>query len=969
MRKIGVVIGSLLLAFAMLPSAFAAAGGPPATFTTINFGADEGNHCKNGQPDATTIVNCNIYEGKQYVWLNGGPENAALANGMYFFAVLVPGGQPDPNDGGAKNLSDTTAAPYGSGALNADGSAIPSGDARGNRTFEVSGGVVAYAGSHSFDSNKIRLMPYDDTTNEGGVYILAICKLSSDDAAVDPKDCKYDAFKVQTPEAPVTVQAVLSGTKYLDANTNGQMDPGETGLPNWTITISDGTTTSTASTDSAGDWSFTTPAVAEGTPETFTVSEVQQSGYAQTGNTVDQSSATGGVTVALSNKIYALTLPNTGPGSASGLNFGNIPLASALTASKSATPAFTRTFKWDISKDVDKTELDIAAGGSATFTYTVSVTHDAGADSGWNVSGNITVANSNSAAATIDSITDAINDGNAVCAVTGTFPATIAASDSSIFAYSCSYSAAPAASGQTNTATVAWSQQTLGNATLLVAGSATATADISWGAPTTIVDGSVSVSDALDSSSPRSFSYTDASPSTFTYSHTFTGDPAGTCTTHDNTATFTTNTSRTTGSASQTVKVCVGADLTVTKTATPTFTRTYNWNISKAVDKTLVKQVGGTATFNYTVVAAQTGFVDSAWAVSGTITVSNPNDWEAITATVTDAIDNGGTCTVTNGTNVSILAGGSVTFVYACTYTAAPNPLTGGTNTATAAWDKTTSATPNASATGSAAVSFTTPTSAVNKTITVTDTFNGGTPTTLGTLTATDGAPFTTRTFTYSHSISVPAFDCKSYTNTATIVETGQNASQTVTVCGPEKTGALTMGFWQNKNGQGIISGGASTAGVCNSATWLRQYAPFQDLSATATCAGVATYVSNVIKAASSAGDSMNPMLKGQMLATALDVYFSDAALGGNKIGAPGPIGGDSVDLTKICTNIPTCTTFVNSSSAFGGAASMTVSQILTYAASQSNAGGSTWYANLKSTQELAKDVFDAINNQVAFAP
>src|SRR5439155_5286704 len=107
--------------------------------------------------------------------------------------------------------------------------------------------------------------------------------------------------------------------------------------------------------------------------------------------------------------------------------------------------------------------------------------------------------------------------------------------------------------------------------------------------------------------------------------------------------------------------------------------------------------------------------------------------------------------------------------------------------------------------------------------------------------------PFATQTFTYSRSISVPAFDCKSYTNTATIVETGQTGSQTVTVCGREKTGGLTMGFWQNKNGQGIITGGAATAAVCNSGTWLRQYAPFQDLSVTANCAAVASYVYNVV--------------------------------------------------------------------------------------------------------------------------
>jgi hypothetical protein len=46
-----------------------------------------------------------------------------------------------------------------------------------------------------------------------------------------------------------------------------------------------------------------------------------------------------------------------------------------------------------------------------------------------------------------------------------------------------------------------------------------------------------------------------------------------------------------------------------------------------------------------------------------------------------------------------------------------------------------------------------------------------------------------------------------------------------------ERSGALTMGFWRNKNGQAIITAGAATKTVCNSATWLRQYAPFQDLS------------------------------------------------------------------------------------------------------------------------------------------
>ena len=43
--------------------------------------------------------------------------------------------------------------------------------------------------------------------------------------------------------------------------------------------------------------------------------------------------------------------------------------------------------------------------------------------------------------------------------------------------------------------------------------------------------------------------------------------------------------------------------------------------------------------------------------------------------------------------------------------------------------------------------------------------------------------------------------------------------------------GARTMGFWQNKNGQGIIKGEAPT-GPCPSGTWLRQFHPFSDLPA-----------------------------------------------------------------------------------------------------------------------------------------
>lgn len=606
-----------------------------AAFTTVNEGIDGAGHCQNGNP----LVNCNIYDGKQYVWMNGGPVAASLGDGTYFFAVLDPGSQLDPNDGAQGNLSDTTAT-----SANDQGT----GDAYTNRTFSILGSTVSYSGLHTFDSNLIRLMPYDDTSNPGGVYILAICSLANG-THVAPQDCKYDAFKINT--------------------------------------------------------------------------------------------------------------------------------------------------------------------------------------------------------------------------------------------------------GQTQ-------------------------------------------------SNP---------------------------------------------------------DLGVSKTAFTSYTNTYNWSIGKSADKTTVKQVGGSVSVTYTITLTNTGQTPSAWQASGDITINNSSsvtfvgvsltDWVTDAANVRDPnVGTKGTCLSQSGLTIPP---GATSVAYTCTWSAKPSGFpTAETNNVEIDWDQAAYSTPDSFATANAPIDWgsanVTP---VNDCVNVTDSFNGANPAThlgqfcasgvytldsglSGTAYANLAVSYTAPTFTltYSRSISVPQFGCTPFPNTATITETGLQDGSSVTLCGPAKTGALTMGFWQNKNGQGIIKNSASTAGVCNLTTWLRQYAPFQDLSASASCLTVATYVYNVIKAANASGSSMNAMLKAQMLATALDVYYSDTALGGNKIGAPAPIGGVAIDLTKVCAMIDgsggtaTCSgNYENVSSAFGGASSLTVSQMLSYAASQSNAGGSVWYGQVKATQGLAKDAFDAINNQVAF--
>ena len=49
-----------------------------------------------------------------------------------------------------------------------------------------------------------------------------------------------------------------------------------------------------------------------------------------------------------------------------------------------------------------------------------------------------------------------------------------------------------------------------------------------------------------------------------------------------------------------------------------------------------------------------------------------------------------------------------------------------------------------------------------------------------------------------------------------------------------------------------------ATGGVCDVGTWLRRYSPYTDLSATASCRTVASYVATLLGAANASGATMN---------------------------------------------------------------------------------------------------------------
>jgi hypothetical protein len=396
----------VVLSLAVVLTASAVGG---AAFTTFNPSVDGffKEVCKN------SIINCNIYGAKEYVWLNGGPDaNHLKPDGMYFFAVLEPGGQPNPNDRGSvpdKNLSDDY-------------------DSYTNRVFRIENGeVIEYTGTHWLDSGTrdacktkggclpdgeppfIRLFPYSDTTNPGGVYILAICSLE-DGYPVNPRDCKYDAFKVKAGEN--TAEFELFGMKFLDVNTNGKYDDGEQGLKEWTITIK-GTgflgevIDATAVTGVDGTWSFKKSYTYKtGTalvPAELTICEVLKDGWRQSYPSPDP--------------CHKVTIQPSSYAAVYYLDFGNF--YEKLDVDKTVVTYFERTHKWAIDKKVEtedgwthngypKVWLYVDGRGDELVKWIVDVAYKGYDDSKHNVSGDITIKNSGNSDAVIKSVEDVL---------------------------------------------------------------------------------------------------------------------------------------------------------------------------------------------------------------------------------------------------------------------------------------------------------------------------------------------------------------------------------------------------------------------------------------------------------------------------------------------------------------------------------------------------------------------------------
>jgi hypothetical protein len=241
------------------------------------------------------------------------------------------------------------------------------------------------------------------------------------------------------------------------------------------------------------------------------------------------------------------------------------------------------------------------------------------------------------------------------------------------------------------------------------------------------------------------------------------------------------------------IDVCFHYKITVSKTAITSFTRKYEWDISKSCldGDALTLSDGQVFSYDFSWTATNTGFEDSNFKVSGAIAIKNMTPY-SLTVNVSDILEDGTVANVTCPTT-SLAPGAGVV----CTYTASPGTGDDGTNTV----EVSTNNQNVESNTATADYAFVSPTTEVDKCISVSDNCARGT-----TSVCVSESPKTV-----NYSCPVGPYACgttNTYTNTASFSAPSGAAGSakcsvevTVPECGNGCT--LTQGYWKTHSVKG----------------------------------------------------------------------------------------------------------------------------------------------------------------------
>ncbi|WP_336653331.1 MULTISPECIES: SdrD B-like domain-containing protein [unclassified Leucobacter] len=347
-----------------------------------------------------------------------------------------------------------------------------------------------------------------------------------------------------------------------------------------------------------------------------------------------------------------------------------------LTVGKNVVTGLQRSYGWSLSKRLTNPTVQLDADGKATLEYAVTLTEGAKTDAAWTMNGTVTVQNPNRYKSVQASLSDTPDiGGGADCIFAAGATVTLAAGETRALAYSCSFTSEPAYAG-TNTAKVTWRSDVPGSdRALTVDRAAEATAEIresDWNL--TEFRKTVSVRDLMKiggkAAPARDFGpYTWSAEGTThveRYSVPVQVDP-GTCLAVDNGATI-----RELGvTASTQHTLCRQAPLVVADTATASKVRVFGWAIDKRLDNRddIARDASPESVdARYSVTVTERGFTDSAHQLSGTVLLTNPNTFRALTVSVQDLTDiDGLECRFDGAQKVLVPASGTARVPYRCT--------------------------------------------------------------------------------------------------------------------------------------------------------------------------------------------------------------------------------------------------------------------------------------------------------------
>jgi P pilus assembly chaperone PapD len=467
-----------------------------------------------------------------------------------------------------------------------------------------------------------------------------------------------------------------------------------------------------------------------------------------------------------------------------------------LTLEGTATTSLTRTWTWSIDKTASADSLTLEPGQAGSVGYVVALSAQS-ADSQWAASGRLTVTNPAPVAASLSSLT-------ATAAGTGAALSGCPVSVPARGSVDCAWSASlGSAAGGPLALSASLANSDAFNSSSY---SGSGTVDFS-GATVTKVDETATVTDTFGGGTPRDLGFVTAPSGRFDYSQTIAATNKCGTTTVSNVAAFRTPSGRTGNDGTSTTVDVKCYQLRAGATADTSFTRTWQWTLTKTADReSLTLASGTTGTIGYSITLTPSSS-DGGWNARGTVTVTNPapvaTSLSGIAATI------GATPVTVTCPSLDLAAGASVECAWS---TSLPSgSLTTFSATATLA-DAAAFSSPTASA--GAIVAFGQP-DQVDETATVRDVM-GGTERTFGPATA--GAP---TTYTYSMPVG-PFSGCAptSVTNSATLTtgDTGttRNAAVTtpVTLTCPQLGVRVDAGASLTRSYTWTIAKAASTSAI-----------------------------------------------------------------------------------------------------------------------------------------------------------